>query len=196
MAPLGGRVSSGRWRLALAAGLLLLSVPGQGANLYQLSSHWVDDTSHALQLSRFRGSVSVVSMAYGACTRICSTTLRRLEQLQQLADARGLDLQFVLVGLDPRTDTPEAWRSYRRSHHLERSNWTFLSGDPGATRLVASLLGIDYWLYDDHVLHDFGIALVGPDGEIRRRMHWQDERLEGFLEGVPARGPAAVLGAH
>lgn len=194
--PLFGAPRAAR-RVCAVLGLLLLGLawPAAGANLYQLGSRWLDDHAQSVQFTQFRGRMSVVSMAYGACTKICSTTLRRLEQLQELADARHVELEFILVGLDPRVDNAEAWRGYRRSHHLERDNWHFIAGDPGATRLVAQMLGIDYWIYDDHVLHDFGIVLVSPDGEIVRRMRWQNESLERFLSALPAAPLAAASAA-
>jgi protein SCO1/2 len=177
-------------RAALFIGFLLclLATPARAVDLYALPFDWTDDQGHHVRLEQFRGSQSFIAMAYGACRKICSTTLRRMEELQKLTDAQHLDVRFILVSLDPKTDTAEAWREYRHMRHLERSNWTFLSGTDQATRAVAVRLGIGYWLYDDHVLHDFGIALLAPNGEIVRKLTWQDQRLEILLAGLQPAG--------
>jgi protein SCO1/2 len=155
--------------------------PCYAADLYALPAAWTDDQGSTVRLEKFRGSSSVISMAYGACRKVCSTTMRRMEQLQELADSRGLKLQFILISLDPESDTPQAWHEYREMHHLQRANWAFLSGPEQSTRAVATRLGVGYWRYDEHVLHDFGIALLSPSGEILRKLTWQDQRLDAFL---------------
>jgi protein SCO1/2 len=177
--------------LACALLCLLATRAALAVDLYALPSDWTDDQGRHVRLEQFRGSQSFIAMAYGACRKICSTTLRRMEELQKLADAQHLDVRFILVSLDPKSDTAETWREFRHMHRLERANWTFLSGSDQATRAVAVRLGIGYWLYDDHVLHDFGIALLSPNGEIVRKLTWQDQRLEILLAGLqPAAGAA------
>ena len=174
------------WRLCCLLSLALSPygiAQGMGV-VYGLPYQWVDDSGRAVQLSKFRGKATVVTMSVGACQKICSTTMRRMEQLQLLADRDGLDVNFVVVSLDPKSDTPSAWKEYRKWRGLARENWHFMSGNAGATSALAGVLGIKYWSYDDHVLHDFGIALLDQDGGIRRRLKWADTSLEGFL---PAR---------
>jgi protein SCO1/2 len=173
-------------RAMIVALVIFASVGQAGAAgmLYRLPYPWQDENARSAPLSRFAGKPTVIAMSYGACQKICSTTMRRMEELQQLADRDGLDVNFVVISLDPKSDTPEAWREFRKWRGLTRQNWAFLSGSAGHTRILASYLGIGYWLYDDHVLHDFGITLLDADGNVLRTMKWADTRLEGFL---PAR---------
>ena len=73
---------------------------------------------------------------------------------------------------------------YRKWRGLARRNWAFLTGSADHTRVLASYLGIGYWFYDNHVLHDFGITLLDSEGISVRKLQWADTRLDGFL---PAR---------
>ena len=177
------RVSIGKARV----GALLMAVAVVGATaqarglLYQLPYHWKDDRSQNVDLADFRGQPVVITMAYGACRKICSTTLRRLEELQALADREGIKVNFVVVSLDPKSDTPEAWQDYRKWRKLDRDNWSFLSGSALNTRGLAGHLGISYWVYQDHVVHDFGITLLDAEGNIVRQLKWADTAIEGFL---------------
>ena len=67
---------------------------------------------------------------------------------------------------------------------LGRDNWHFISGEDDRTRRIATMLGISYWFYDDHLLHDFKIVLIAPDGEIHRALAWSDDRPEMLFSEV------------
>jgi cytochrome oxidase Cu insertion factor (SCO1/SenC/PrrC family) len=154
------------------------------AGVLDVGGLWVDDNGKSVSLSRWQGRYTVLTMSTGACRKICTTTLRRMEQLQAIADQRHLRMQFLVIGLDPRSDTPKAWREYRLEHKLARDNWDFVSGDDGRTRRIAEMLGISYWFYDDHLLHDFKIVLIAPDGTIRHALAWADDRPEMLFSGL------------
>src|SRR5262245_13810799 len=154
------------------------------AGVLDVGGAWVDDSGKSVALSRWEGRYTVLTMSTGACQKVCSTTLRRMEELQAVADRRHLRVEFLVIGLDPKNDTPKAWREYRAHRKLARENWHFLSGDDDRTRSVARMLGISYWFYDEHVLHDFKIVLLGPDGRIRRALAWSDDRPEMLFAGV------------
>ncbi len=183
-------------RAAVAA--LALACPAtSGAGIVDVPGEWVDDSGASVSLAQWRGRYTVVTMLVGDCTKVCSTTLRRLDELQAIADRRRLAVDFVVFSLDPKSDTPQAWREYRAAHRLARGNWHFLGGSEAATRRVAKLLGVAYWRYDEHVLHDYNIALLGPDGEVRRSLAWTDDDPAKLFAGMD--GPLArprTEGAH
>ena len=101
----------------------------------------------------------VVTMAYTACRKICSTTALVLSDLQQRLDTMGQPAEFIIVSYDPSNDSPADWRDYRTRRGLTRSSWHFLTGETGATRLLARYLDLDFWSYHDHIVHDFRIVL-------------------------------------
>lgn len=137
-----------------------------GQALHAVRGPWVDDLNRPYVLASLRGSYAVVNMAYGACRRVCSASMRVLEQLQALADARQLALHVVVVGLDSSQDRPADWALYRSERKLARDNWHFLSGDKASTARMAGWLGVRFWHYDEHVMHDFRIVLVSPEGRV------------------------------
>lgn len=163
--------------LALAAFCRVASAQG----LFGVPGHWVDDQNRTFRVESLRGTYSVVNMAYGACRRVCSTSLRLLEQLQVRADARGTPLNFVVIGLDPEQDHPQDWAAYRADRKLMRANWQFLSGDAVSTQHLARWLGVRYWHYGEHVMHDFRIVLVSPQGRAVASMTMPDEDLAILL---------------
>jgi protein SCO1/2 len=170
-------------RQALAALLvLLLAAPVPAHDLYRAApGTWLDDAGQSYRLESLYGAPAVFTMAYGACRRICSSSLHMLEQLQAMADARGVSLQFVVVGLDPHSDRPSDWAAFRAEHRLNRPNWHFLSGSELQTRRLATQLGVRYWRYGDHTLHDLRIVLLSERAEPLRSVQAFDADLETLL---------------
>lgn len=173
----------------LTLGFALLSHPlaalaESGSILYQLPYQWVNDNGQATRLQHFKGKPSILVMSYGACKKVCSTSLMRMEQMQALLDQNKIEANFVIVGLDPVNDRPEDWRSYRQLRKLERSNWYFLSGSAVDIKSLAAQLGVNYWVYHDHIMHDFVITLLDKDGNTMRRMLNGGDKLEQFLQPI------------
>jgi protein SCO1/2 len=158
--------------------------PHETANVWSLHGQWTDDQGHSVAMADWAGRPALLTLAYGSCRRICSTSLRLLERAQQEADARKVDLSVIVVSLDPRVDTPASWREYRAEHRLQRANWHFLDGTPALTRRVADLLEMQYWVYDDHVLHDLRIAAVDVSGRIVARIDWVDEPPRRLIDAL------------
>lgn len=159
---------------ALCAGSLvgacLVTTAQAAGGVYAIGGPWVDDSARPYELGRLEGSYTVLTMAYGACRRVCSTSLRVMQQLQSAADERKVTLNFVVVGLDPGEDKPEDWAQFRIDRKLARTNWQFLSGTSEATRRLARQLGMRYWRYGEHTVHDFLTVLLSPDGRVLRSM--------------------------
>jgi cytochrome oxidase Cu insertion factor (SCO1/SenC/PrrC family) len=119
-------------------------------------------------------------MAYSTCRQVCSFTLHRLEELQQSADRAKTPIEIVVISYDPSVDGPGSWSIYRRHHHLDRTNWHFLTGGAASTRQFAAAMQFPYWSYDDHLVHDFRILLIGPDGRIARNLAWTSRNDDPF----------------
>jgi len=154
------------------------AAPGAGIALNQT---FVDDHGAVRSLADWRGRPVIIAMAYGACRRVCSTTLRTLEEVQARADRQGLQIDVVVVSIDPSEDRPQDWADYRKTRRLTRSNWSFLSGSPEATRVLAAHLGVRFWRYDEHVMHDFKILRLDPGGAIAATLDWNHREPERLL---------------
>jgi protein SCO1 len=139
-------------------------------NIYSQPARWLNDQGRSFELRQLQGSWTVMTMAYGACRRICSSSFRSLQALQDLADTHKKTLNLVVVGLDPSQDKPADWAALRVERKFTRSNWHFLSGDASSTANLAQGLGVRYWRYGEHTLHDFRIVLISPDGKVARSL--------------------------
>ena len=137
---------------------------------------WLADNGEHLSFDALKGQVIVMTMGYSGCRKTCSTSVLVLKALQGLLDRLGRQAQFVIVTYDPANDTPQAWQQYRKLRDLSRPNWHFLSGGSGDTRRVARLLDLNYWTYDEHIVHDFRIVIFDREGRWRKEIVWQTQR--------------------
>jgi protein SCO1/2 len=155
--------------LAIAA---LLPGPAWSAetSFYELPNTFTNDQGRVLHLSEWRGKPMILTMEYSSCRFMCSTTFSQLKELQAAADKKKIPIDFVIVSLDPDNDTPEAWRQYRRTKEVERSNWHLLTGSRAATKEFAALLGMKYWKMDENILHDFKVVRLNAKGEIEKEI--------------------------
>jgi len=168
-----------RWCLVLA---WAWAAAAQAApSLFSIEDHWVDEDGRRVQLQQWRGKPTVVAMEYSACRFVCSVYWRRLVQTQEEADRKGLDLQFVILSIDPENDSPALWRDYRKARDLTRRNWHFLTATRPVTTRAAGLLGVRWWYDEGHLMHDFKISRLALDGRVAKSVTGYDEPVAGLL---------------
>jgi cytochrome oxidase Cu insertion factor (SCO1/SenC/PrrC family) len=146
------------------------------------SQQWLDSDRQIFSLSMVQAPIVVMTMAYTACRRICSTTALVLSDLQQRLDTAGQPAEFIIVSYDPSNDSPADWRDYRTRRGLTRSTWHFLTGETAATRLLARYLDLDFWSYHDHIVHDFRIVLFDARWRVLGEVDWSStDKLADIL---------------
>jgi protein SCO1/2 len=129
---------------------------------------WTDDRGAAVRFSDWRGRPIVLAAVYTSCTRTCPRTLGALRQLASRLARDRSDAEFVIVTLDPATDTEERLRDFKRSSGLPDA-WHLVRGSEAATAGVADLLDIHVLSMDAHVMHDSRIAVFDTRGALSSR---------------------------
>jgi cytochrome oxidase Cu insertion factor (SCO1/SenC/PrrC family) len=148
------------------AGVPIAPACASATGLAELLPTWRDDRGQPFDLRTLQGHAVVLTMAYATCHRVCPLTLRRLQQMQRDFDRRGTSAEFLVIGYDPERDDATAWRQYRETRHLMRSNWHFLIGTRAAVEQTARQLGFEFWKYDEHVMHDTRILYFDEHGTL------------------------------
>jgi cytochrome oxidase Cu insertion factor (SCO1/SenC/PrrC family) len=161
---------------------LALSEETRFAPIYSQPLNWVDDQGKPVKLSFWQGKTVIISMAYSTCRKFCPLTIARMNELQRLFDQHGKQAEFVIVSYDPAGDTWQSWAAYRKTRNLTRENWHFLVGNSDDTIKLSQLLGMNYWLYDEHVMHNFKLVRLGSNGEIQKTLDWESqEKLDSMI---------------
>jgi protein SCO1/2 len=130
---------------ALAPAASAADAPASGRSLYALPGTWTDQNGRPFALASLRGSPVVLLLFYGTCDSVCPTVVRdarKVEAMLSPADRRRT--RFVLVTIDPLTDSPERLLAYAREHQLDPARWTLLHGPPEQVRVLANVLGFKY----------------------------------------------------
>lgn len=159
------------WALVAATGGLVgapeTQASGYATLLDTLPQRWIDDQGRPFDLTSLRGHLVVLTMAYATCHRVCPATISHLQTQQRSLDEQRLQAEFIVVGYDPETDDAAAWRQYRLTRHLTRSNWHFLIGSRASVETFAQQLGFEFWQYDRHVMHDARIVYLDKRGMLQ-----------------------------
>jgi cytochrome oxidase Cu insertion factor (SCO1/SenC/PrrC family) len=151
-------------------------------SFYAVPYPFVDDRGETVHLSDWRGKPMILTMEHSTCRFSCSISISKLKAIQALADKEKLNIDFMIISIDPRNDTPETWRQFRESRDEERSNWHLLTGNETTTKLFANLFGMNYWYMEDHVFHDFKIVRLNANGEIEKMITDYDDDPEVLLK--------------
>jgi protein SCO1/2 len=159
--------------LALGLSLTVAAPAGSlvgGVRLQVLPQRWRDEGNRPVSLAAPAGVRVVLTMAYANCHRICPMTIDSLKRLQGAFDARGESAEFFVIGYDPENEDPATWRQYRRSHHLDRPNWHFVTGSADDTAQLAHQLHFELWKYDEHVMHESRVLVFDARGLLAREL--------------------------
>lgn len=122
--------------------------------------------------SGFNGKWSFVFFGFTHCPDLCPTTLAAFKDVRSaLAKRREgvADVQFILVSVDPKRDTPTRLKEFLARFH---SDFIGLTGDGadlarlsrsvGAMYAKATGSGADHYLMD----HSSAVLLINPEGRL------------------------------
>ena len=160
----------------------------------------IDQNGETVSLASLHGKAVLLDFIYTHCPGPCPILTGLHVDLQRRLDpALRSRVHFVSVSLDPRRDTPFALREYANKRGADLSNWSFLSGDPGAVDAVIRAYGVGSSRQDDGTIaHMVVTFLIDGEGRIARRYIGLEEvdpealrtDLEGLARALPATGSA------
>jgi protein SCO1 len=125
-----------------------------------------------LRLADLRGKVLLVSFIFTTCNGSCPATTARMgtvsRELQRQGLFKGDRVHLVSITLDPKRDTPDALRRYRKLYDVESDHWSFLTGKVETVNKVLAAWGM--WAKpaaNGQLDHPSRIYLVDGKGRIR-----------------------------
>jgi protein SCO1/2 len=161
--------------------------------LFEQPWRWQDDRGEDVTFSKWRGAPQIVSMFYATCNFRCPMTVAKLKRVESAFARRSRPVHFLLVTLDPRSDTPDKMRAFKEAQGLSDSKWDLLSGSDRDTKALSRLLGVRPSYGDAHIDHDVKVGVVDADGVLVRTFdgwHFDDDAV---LAGA---SPSADLASH
>ncbi len=134
---------------------------------------WTDDRGQTVTLADYRGAPAVVAMFYRSCRVRCPMTLGALRRVEEAFAKAHEPVRFVLVTLDPQSDTPERLAKFREEQRLD-GTWHLLSGTLTSTRALARFLNLRAFTDDTHIDHDVRIGVFDRAGRFTRSFQGWD----------------------
>jgi protein SCO1/2 len=137
-------------------------------SLYLLDSKWTSDVGREIQLGALRGRPQIVAMFFTHCEYACPILVSELKTIEAKLPPEVLGkVDFLLVSIDSKRDTPAELADFRTKRQLTPERWTLLRGGADDVRELAALLGVNYT--EDargQFAHSNVITLLNADGEI------------------------------
>ena len=114
-------------------------------SIYNLPSTWTTQDNEQIELKELRGKVVVMVMIYTACKAACPRLVADMRNIErQVAKDDLKNVQFIMVSIDPETDTPQRLKEFSIENVMEEGHWMFLRGTPEDTREFAAVLAVSY----------------------------------------------------
>ncbi|MDM7274126.1 SCO family protein [Sulfurihydrogenibium azorense] len=103
----------------------------------------VNEEGKPTKLSDFKGKVVILYFGFTNCQHVCPTVSASLKRISDALVEKGLKdkFQIVFITVDPKRDTPEVLKEYKKSHEFD--TFTFLTGKEEDLKKVWKAYGIE-----------------------------------------------------
>lgn len=141
--------------------------PAEGS-IYHAGSVWKNQFDEEIEISELSGKVQVVAMVYTSCEYACPRILADMKRVEaNLKDKTLAEVNFVIISIDPKRDTPERLMEFANENKLSSQNWILLNGDEGDVLEMGALLGVKYKRISDiDFVHSNIITVLNKQGEV------------------------------
>ena len=111
-------------------------------SIFNLTSKWKTQNNETLNLSDLKGEVMVVVMIYTSCEAACPRLVADMRNIFEKVD--NSETKYLLVSIDPKTDTPERLNAFAKENHLDGDQWVLLQGNEDDVREFSNVLSMKY----------------------------------------------------
>lgn len=143
------------------------------ASIFNLTTNWNTEEGASIQLKDLKGKTIVMVMIYTTCKAACPRLVADMRNIEKEIPKSLLpNINFVLVSIDPETDTPEKLKAFAIENYMDDEQWTFLQGSVNGVREFANVLAVKYKQISPlDFSHSNIISVFNSEGEL---MHQQE----------------------
>ncbi len=114
-------------------------------SIFHLPAKWTTQNKEVIELHDLRGRVLVMVMIYTSCQVACPRLVADMRSIEsEIAKNLKGNVKYILVSIDPTTDTPERLKSFALENQMNDEQWLFLQGDEDNVLEFAALLGVRF----------------------------------------------------
>lgn len=114
-------------------------------SIFQLPSTWKTQNNETVEFKDFQGEVLVMVMIYTSCKAACPRLVADMRNIEAKVKPEATQpVKYILVSIDPETDTPEKLKAFAIENQMDTEQWVFLQGSNENTREFANILAVKY----------------------------------------------------
>lgn len=142
-------------------------------SIFNLTSKWKTEENKTIVLSDLKGKTLVMVMIYTSCKAACPRLVADMRNIEnKIPENIKNDIRYIMISIDPETDTPERLKAFAIENHMNGEQWTFLQGDENSVREFANVLAVKYkQISPMDFSHSNIISVFDPYGEL---LHQQE----------------------
>lgn len=137
-------------------------------SIFNLTSQWNTEEGNVIELKDLKGKTLVMVMIYTTCKAACPRLVADMRNIEkQIPKKYNKNLRYVLVSIDPETDTPTRLKTFAKENLMDDEHWTFLQGTKTSVREFANVLAVKYKQISPlDFSHSNIISVFNPQGEL------------------------------
>ena len=114
-------------------------------SIYNVSSKWEKQDGKTITFSDMKGKVLVTAMIFTSCKTACPRLTAEMRTIsQKVGKTNPEDIQYVLISIDPETDTPQVMKAYLDTNTFDEKQWTFIRSNEEDTQELANIMAVKY----------------------------------------------------
>ena len=117
-------------------------------SIYNLPEVWTTQNGDDIALKELKGNVLVVVMIYTSCKTACPILIKDMREIRKQVDTQipktAKGVKYLLVSIDPETDSPEHLKAFAKENNMDDDQWLFLRSNEEQTREFAAVLAVNY----------------------------------------------------
>ncbi|MBL4706539.1 MAG: SCO family protein [Flavobacteriales bacterium] len=113
-----------------------------GTSIFHLTSKWNTQNKETIELEDLKGDVLVIVMIYTSCKAACPRLVADMRNIRD--QVKSQTVKYVLVSIDPETDTPDRLKAFAIENQMDADQWIFLQGTPDNVRVFSNVLAVKY----------------------------------------------------
>jgi len=133
---------------------------------------YINQSEDVISSEDYEGSYWIANVIFTSCPTICNLMTPHLVEIQEKAESRNLDLQFVSFTVDPNHDTPDVLTHYMDRYGVDETNWQFLTGYSEKEIETLMLDSFQSTVLNDpedpDILHTTNFFLIDEQGQVVR----------------------------
>jgi len=137
-------------------------------SIFNLTSKWNTEEGTKIELKELRGKTLVMVMIYTTCKAACPRLAADMRSIEaKIPKELKSEINYVLISIDPKTDTPEKLKKFAIENYMDGEEWTFLQGTESSVREFANVLAVKYKQISPlDFSHSNIISVFNPQGEL------------------------------